>query len=81
MPAMVKRRNSACPSEDCRGTSPPQRYVARRLADAGVEAEWAKTARRCSYCGCVYSISGSAKVVRGHLDNEVLGLGWRPKRV
>ena len=33
-----------------------------------------KNAWRCNYCGCVYIMSGDAKIIRGHLDNEKLGV-------
>jgi hypothetical protein len=75
---MAKNRKSACPSDDCRAANPPQQEARARLGDAGVHADWTKSARRCAYCGCVYSIDGRAKIIRGYLDNEVLGLGWKP---
>ena len=37
-------------------------------------------ARTCAYCGCVYSMTGGRNVVRGYLDNGVLGPGWKPIR-
>jgi hypothetical protein len=51
------------------------------LAAAGVTAEWAKSAQRCCYCGCVYTprADGGA-VIMGWIGNYIQGEGWHPKR-
>jgi hypothetical protein len=53
----------------------------KMLAAAGVTADWINNAKRCCYCGCVYtlSIDGSA-VIMGWIGNVTQGEGWHPKR-
>jgi hypothetical protein len=68
---------SQCPAPDCGAVSPIQQAAAEGLIAAGVYADWVKAARRCIYCGCVYS--GPAKIIQGWLDSDILGQGWRPK--
>jgi hypothetical protein len=71
-------RKSLCPASDCLAANPTQTKVGERLIEQGVQGDWVKNAWRCNYCGCVYTTSGDAKVIRGHLDKEVLGKGWKP---
>jgi hypothetical protein len=65
--------------DDCAAANPIQDDTGKRLIAAGVSADWVKGARRCRYCGSVYtaSITGT-KIIRGYLYNEVLGRGWKP---
>jgi hypothetical protein len=76
---MTRRGKSRCPAEECAAANPIQHDASERLIAAGVSANWVKSARRCRSCGCVYttSITG-AKIIRGYLDNQVLGPGWKP---
>jgi len=71
-------RNSQCPTDDCWAASPPQQDAAERLESAGVDERWIGVARRCSYCGCVYTREGASTIIRGYLDNEIIGQGWKP---
>jgi hypothetical protein len=74
---MVKRP-SACPAPDCSVAIPVQQEAAEQLIAAGVEGDWVRNGRRCSHCGCVYILNGVTKVIKGHLDSEMLGQGWKP---
>ena len=67
-----------CPSSTCKTPDAAQEDMASApLASAGVTASWISHARRCTHCGCVYSIDGEKKSVRGYFDNPVLGDGWK----
>jgi hypothetical protein len=49
----------------------------KMLIAAGVTADWVSSARRCCYCGCVYTPS---LVIMGWIGNYIQGEGWHPKR-
>jgi hypothetical protein len=72
---MPRSQISPCPAPDCTVASPIQPGAAEPLIAAGVSGDWVKNARRCIYCGCVYS--GPAKIIREWLDSEILGQGWK----
>ena len=67
-------RKSSCAAPDCIAANPIQAQAGQRLIEQGVRGDWVKNAWRCNYCGCVYIMSGDAKIIRGHLDNEKLGV-------
>jgi NADH pyrophosphatase NudC (nudix superfamily) len=70
---------SACPASDCKAASPPQEEASAQLSAAGATGDWIRNARRCSYCGSVYvSDAGGTQIIKGYLDNDVLGRGWKP---
>jgi hypothetical protein len=74
---MSRRQKRPCPSEDCRAGHPLQMDLGKMLIAAGVTADWVSTARRCCYCGCVYTPS---MVIMGWIGNYIQGEGWHPKR-
>ena len=78
----MRTSNSSCPASDCSAAYPSQvRVAASELNNAGASGAWINEAYRCGQCQCVYTISGDGtKVVRGYLDNAVLGAGWRQQR-
>jgi hypothetical protein len=67
-----------CPAPGCEATGPFQRAASAKLMAAGVHEDWVSNAWRCSYCGCVYSNDGPAKIIRGYLDDYMHGKGWKP---
>ena len=74
----MDKQSSTCPAPNCRAVNPVQQEAADRLIVAGVEGEWVKNGRRCGACGCVYILNGRTKVIKGHLDGDKLGPGWKP---
>ena len=80
-----RKRFKSCPSEDCKAANPRQYDLKReQLAKAGVEGDWLSHARRCGYCGCVYSLDYSngappQRIIRGYFDKELMLPGhWKP---
>jgi hypothetical protein len=74
----MDKRPSACPAPDCSVAIPLQLEAGERLIAAGVEGGWVRNGRRCSACGCVYILNGLTKLIKGHLDSDTLGPGWKP---
>jgi hypothetical protein len=75
----MDKRPSACPAPDCRAVNPVQQETADHLVVAGVEGDWVRHGRCCSHCGCVYLLNGVTKVIKGHLDSDTVGPGWKPR--
>jgi hypothetical protein len=67
---MSNDQKLSCPGPGCIRHQPVQQEVTDRLVAAGVSGDWVKNARRCSYCGCVYS--ESVRIIEGWLDSDVL---------
>ena len=75
----VSKSKATCPAKFCAAPESAQEALpASRLAGVGVNAAWTGEARRCSGCGCVYTIEGERKMLRGYFDNPVLTEGWLP---
>jgi hypothetical protein len=72
------RSGSACPSSTCSAGGPRQSTVTQEAASAA-GAEEIAGAERCTYCGCVYRRGAGATQILGHLDNGILGQGWKPR--
>src|SRR5580692_9434487 len=77
---VMDKRPSACPAPDCHAVNPLQQEAAQQLIASGIESDWVRNGRRCSACGCVYILNGVTKVIKGHLDSDTLGRGWKPRR-
>ena len=75
---MPPSQKSRCPAPSCEATGRYQRGAAAKLIAADVHGEWVDNARRCSFCGCVYSDDSTTKVIRGYLDDYLHGKGWKP---
>lgn len=69
----------SCPAHSCKGANAEQRaFPTAALSSAGVAGDWLSHALRCDHCGCVYSVAGKSKTVRGYFDNPIFPDGWRP---
>ena len=66
----MRRARSECPARDCGAGEPRQVDVNPTLLEReGVSGDWISRAKRCIYCGTVYSIEPSGKVIRGWYDS------------
>ncbi len=75
----MPKSTTACPAKTCAKPDAPQEAIASGLlASAGVNAAWTAQARRCTQCGCVYSVEDEALTVRGYYNNPIFPEGWRP---
>jgi hypothetical protein len=74
---VMDKRHSACPAPECSAVNPLQQEAAQQLTASGVEGDWVRNGRRCSACGCVYILNGVTKVIKGRLDSDTLGPGWK----
>ena len=71
-----------CPSKTCRAGGPIQRQLSANEIETIGKPNWASTAERCNYCGCVHTFeSGLGQVQRGWLDAPMLEQGWIPIKV
>lgn len=68
-----------CPEKDCSGGSVNRQRKLTAVEVSIIGENWAETAMRCSYCGCVYSRGALIEaIVRGYLDGGITGEGWKP---
>lgn len=75
----MSKTKATCPAKFCASPESDQETLpASRLASVGVNAPWTGGAKRCAGCGCVYTIEGEGKRLRGYFDNPVLTEGWLP---
>lgn len=73
-----------CPADDCSGGGENRQQILTseqtKLLPTEVRAQIeGYSAKRCSYCGCVYIRDydlSKAPIILGFLDNEILGKGW-----
>jgi hypothetical protein len=68
--------SKACPALDCGSPQPAQIALsAVELTSIGIEEDWCLGgAYRCTTCGCLYTESGSERVIYGRMA----GFEWRP---
>ena len=72
------RNQPSCPASCCKDANAAQEDILpATLSSAGVTGNWTHHALRCAHCGCVYSVEGASKTIRGYLNNPVIGGGWR----
>ena len=64
-------KRPSCPA-GCQGANPIQRiFPVNQLADAGAVGSWLRLiAIRCTFCGCVYTGSGTSRTIRGWYDGQ-----------
>ena len=75
----MPKERVACPA-GCQAADPMQSVVpVNQLADAGATGAWLRLiAIRCTYCGCVYTGIGPARMIRGWYDG--MQSGWSAVR-
>jgi hypothetical protein len=77
--ALMGFNGTHCPAVQCIATSPVQiRVPITDMENAGAKGDWLNNAKRCTACGCVYSLEGLTKVVRGNLSLTLGRKGWEP---
>ena len=72
-----------CPSPGCSGH---HRYsdIAGPIKALTLGQQWRQFANRCRSCGCVWRYQDEPtreKVILGHYDDRLGGVGWVPVRV
>jgi hypothetical protein len=75
----LRKVRSECPARDhCGHPHPKQMDLNPALLEReGVSGDWVSRAKRCTYCGTVYSVEPGGKIIRGYYDS-MLGPNWRP---